>query len=248
MDAPRRSIEWISFLYLVFFVLAVLAPSIYTRGYFGVPEIVLEEVTIFLFGLAGILTFTRYERHVETREGEARKIEHSIHQTKAELLESYAYIGSLNRKIELVKRLANDTSLSLLDRKRLPKELLEAIVQSAVAATAADGALLRVIERSSLRTQIEVQSVIAGKRAFRIPNRELRALDDARTSHAFLAADDGADVLVIPSDADTMESKAYLLLFLAENQITEVDISLLKVLVNQAEMVYRSKKHQPAAS
>lgn len=239
MDSRQRSIEWISFAYLVFFVLAVLSPSIYTRGYFGLSETVLEEITIFLFGLAGILTFTLYERYIEGREGEARQMEDDIQRTKTELVDSYSYIGSINRKIELIKRLANDTSLSLVDRKHLPRDLLRAIVQSALSATAADGALLRIMDRSSLRTELEIPSDASGKQVFRVPNRELRALDDARATHAFLLTDDGKDVLAIPSDAASPESKAYLLLFLATHQITEVDVSLLKVLVNQAEMVYR---------
>lgn len=239
MDSRQRRIEWISFAYLVFFVLAVLSPSLYTRGYIGLSETVLEEITIFLFGLAGILTFTWYERFIERREGEAKQMEDSIQRAKLELVDSYSYIGSVNRKIELLKGLANDTSLSLVDRKRLPRELLQAIVQSAVSATAADGALLRIMEHASLRTAVEVQAETDHPRVFRIPNRELRALDDTRATHAFLATEEGRDVLAIPSDASSTDSKAYLLLFLATNQITEVDVSLLKVLVNQAEMVYK---------
>lgn len=239
MDSRQRRIEWISFAYLVFFVLAVLSPSIYRRGYFGLSETLLEEITIFLFGLAGILTFTWYERYIESREGEARQMEDSIQRTKTELVESYSYIGSINRKIELVKRLANDTSLSLVERKHLPRDLLQAIVQSAVSAAAADAALLRIMERSSLRTEIEVQADTKERQVFRVPNRELRALDDTRATHAFLATEDGKDVLAIPSDAFSSESKAYLLLFLSTHQITEVDVSLLKVLVNQAEMVHK---------
>lgn len=239
MDSRQRRIEWISFAYLVFFVLAVLSPSIYQRGYFGLSETILEEITIFLFGIAGILTFTWYERYIESREGEARQMEDSIQRTKTELVESYSYIGSINRKIELVKRLANDTSLSLVERKHLPRDLLQAIVQSALSAAAADGAMLRIMERSSLRTEIEIQADTKDRQIFRVPNRELRALDDTRATHAFLATEDGKDVLAVPSDAFSPESKAYLLLFLSTNQITEVDVSLLKVLVNQAEMVHK---------
>jgi hypothetical protein len=239
MQSRERSIQWISFSYLVFFVIAVLSPSIYTRGYFGLSETVLEEITIFLFGLAGILTFTRYERYIEGREGEARQMEDSIQRTKTELVESYSYIGSVNRKIELVKRLANDTSLSLIDRKHLPRELLQAIVQNALSAAVAEGAMLRVMERSSLRTAMEIQAETPSPQVFRVSNRELRALDDTKVTHAFLATDDGRDVLVVPSDASSPERKAYLLLYLATNHITEIDVSLLKVLVNQAEMVHQ---------
>lgn len=238
MQQKSGKVEWISFLYLVFFVIAVLSPSIYGRGYFGVPEVVLEEFTIFLFGLAGILTFTRYERHIEAREGEARKMESDIQRAKSELVDSYSYIGSINRKIELLKKLANDTSLSLVDRKHLPRDLLQAIAQSALSAAGAEAVLLRVLERSALRTEIEVQANAKEKQVFRVSNRELRALDDVQASHSFLATEDGRDVLVVPSDSHSSTRKGYLLLFLPDQVITEVDVSLLKALINQGEMVH----------
>ena len=240
MDLAPRRIEWISFLYLVFFVLAVLSPSLYERGYFGLSEQALEQATIFLFGMAGILTFTWYERHVERREAEAKKIETDIQRTKADLLESYNYIGSVNRKIELLKRLANDTSLTLVDRKRLPRELLQAIAQNALMAVGAESVLIRIMDRSTLRTEAEIQADSKQKQVFRVPNRELKAIDESHVSHAFLLTEDKRDVLAVPSDAYTPNSKAYLLLFLPTQHIPEIDISLLKVLVNQAEMVHKS--------
>lgn len=241
MESSPRRIEWISFLYLVFFVLAVLSPSIYQRGYFGISEIVLEEATIFLFGLAGIATFTWYERHIERREAETTRIQNDIDRTKGELLESYSYIGSVNRKLELLKRLVNDTSLTLVDRKRLPRELLQAITRNALTAVGAESVLLRIMDRSSLRTEAEIQVDAKQKQVFRVSNRELKAIDESHVSHASLLTEDKRDVLVIPSDAYAPNSKAYLLLFLPSQQIAEIDISLLKVLVNQAEMVQKTQ-------
>ncbi len=235
----NRGMEWISLLYLAFFVLAVISPSLYTRGAFGLREAWLEQITIFLFGLAGILTFTFYERLMEKREKEASLAQGDMERMKAELLDSYTYIGSVNRKMELITRLANDASAHFVDKKQLPKELLQGVVQGALAATGAESGLLRIVHRESLRTEREIQVDAREKRVFQIANRELRALDDQKTSHAFLATDKGLDVLAIPSDAYTSETKAYLLLILPRQYVSEVDIPLLKVLVNQTEMIHR---------
>ena len=240
MKQHEHRVEWMSFLYLVFFVLAVLSPSIYEHGYFGFSEKFMEEVTIFLFGLAGIITFTLYERHLERREAETERIEGDIQRTKKELVESYSYIGSVNRKIELLKRLMNDTSLTLIDRKRLPKELLQAISQNALSAVGAEAVLLRVMDQAKLRTVLEVQVDAREKQVFRVANRELKAIEDSHASHAFILTEDERDVLAVPSDAFTESSKAYLLLFLPTHHIPEIDVSLLKVLVNQAEMIHRT--------
>lgn len=240
MEIREYRVEWMSFLYLVFFVLAVLSPSIYEQGYFGLSENLLEEATIFLFGMAGIITFTLYERHIERREAETARMENDVQRTKAELVESYSYIGSVNRKIELLKRLMNDTSMTLIDRKRLPKELLQAIAQNALGAVGAEAVLLRIMDQATLRTVAEVQVNAKKPQVFRVPNRELKAIEDSRASHAFLLTEDERDVLAVPSDAFTDTSKAYLLLFLPTQYIPEIDVSLLKVFVNQAEMIYRT--------
>lgn len=240
MSLREHRVQWMSFLYLAFFVLAVLSPSIYQQGYFGIPETLLEEGTIFLFGIAGILTFTLYERHIERREEETARIEGDVQRTKAELVESYSYIGAVNRKIELLKKLMNDTSMTLVDRKRLPKELLQAIAQNAMGAVGAEAVLLRIMDQTTLRTIAEVQVNAKGPQVFRVPNRELKAIEDAHATHAFLLTEDDRDVLAIPSDAFTETSKSYLLLFLPTQHIPEIDVSLLKVLVNQAEMIHRT--------
>ncbi len=239
MDEPRRKLEWISLIYLIFFALAVLSPSIYARDYFGVPEAILEEATIFLFGLAGIMTFTRYERLVERREQEQAKIQSDLDRVKTELIESYAYIGSINRKFELVKSMANNTSLSVADRSRIPKELLQALTKNALAAVSAQAALLRIMDLDKLRTEAEFYAFQKEKVPFRVANRELKTLDERKGKHAFILTEDGQEVLVIPSAQADRQVKAFLILLLSETAVPEIDFSLLSVLVNQAAMAFQ---------
>jgi hypothetical protein len=240
MDSRTQRIEGISLLYLLFFVLAVLSPSIYQHDYFGIPETTLEEATIFLFGMAGIMTFTWYERLMERRDLETEKMHTEYQKAKVELIESYAYIGSVNRKIELLKKIANDTSLKLAERKRLPKQLLEALAANALAAVGAEAVLIRLMHTPTLRTEAEVSAFAKRAQVFRVANKDLREVDQQQTTHAFVLSEDKRDVLVVPSDARETSTKAYLLLFLPTQTIAEIDVSLLKVLVNQAQMVHRS--------
>ncbi len=232
--------EWISLLYLLFFVLAVLSPSLYNQGYFGLSEVTLEEVTIFLFGLAGLLTFMGYERLVERREKEHERAQMDYQKAKAELIESYAYIGSMNRKIELLKKLANDTSLTLIDSKRLRKDLFHAIAANACSAAGAHAGLIRFVELSKLRTDREFHHHPDSSFVFRVANRDLRNLQEQQVSHAFVISEDQKQILVVPSYRGMSDMKAYLLLHLDGEHISEIDPSLLKVFVNQAEMLYQN--------
>lgn len=232
-------IEWISVVYLVFFVLAVLSPSIHTRPMFGLSETQLEELTIFAFGIAGLLTFAAYERLMERREKEREVAEMDYNRAKSELIESYAYIGSVNRKIELLKKIANDTSKTLTEAKSVPKEVLQALAMNVCSSISAKAALIRFIDTEKLRTEGEFLYSNEEGIVFRVPNKDLKTLRAQGVSHAFIRSEDEREILVVPSDSQD-RMLAYLLINLDGDQIQELDIPLLKVFANQAELVYRS--------
>jgi len=238
-------IEWISIIYLIFFVLAVLSPSIHTRPLFGLSETQLEELTIFLFGIAGLVTFAAYERLMERREHERKETDANLHKAKQELIESYAYIGSVNRKIELLKRVANDTSLTLFEAKTIPKDVLQELVKHTASCVGAEAALFRFVDNDTLRTEGEFLHSPEENVIFRVPNKELRSLNQKRLSHAFIRSLDNREILVIPSDRND-GPKAYALLHLDGKHIHELDVSLLKVFINQGEAMFRHfQKMQP---
>lgn len=231
-------IEWISIIYLVFFVLAVLSPSIHSRPLFGLTETQLEELTIFLFGIAGLLTFATYERLMERREQERAQTDADYGRVKRELIESYAYIGSMNRKIELLKKASNDTSLAAEQGKQ-HKDLFHAVAQNACAAVGAQAVLIRIMNSEPLRTEAEFMHQAGGQMTIKVANKDLHTLKQQGTSHAFVRSEDGKEVLVVPSDHKE-HGRAFLMLTLDSEQIQELDIPLLKVFANQAEMLYKN--------
>lgn len=235
-SAPNR-LEWISFVYLFCFVLAVLSPSLYQRGYFGLSETTLEELTIFAFGVAGLLTFVGYERVMESREKEKKQAEVDFQRAKTELIESYQYIGSINRKIELLKRLSNDAYMHVVDQKKVPKDLFQALAANAAAVVDAQSVLIRVVELDKVRTDREFSHHVRHAEVFRVSNRELRAVHENNDTHAFIQTEDEKQVLVVPSDKNG-PYKVYLLFAFADGVVPDIDVTLLKVLANQAEMLY----------
>ena len=241
-------LEWISLVYLLFFVLAVLSPSLNNKDRFGLPEERLEELSIFAFGIAGLATFAAYERIMERREKEREAVETGYARAKQELIESYAYIGSVNRKIELLKKVANETSLSV-DPTKVPKELYTAIAMNACASAGALSAMLRVLSVSKLRTEGEYVHHTGNELVFKIPNKDLRELHENRSRHAFIRSEDGKEILVVPAD-HVDDTKAFLLLHLEDgaDKIQEIDVSLLKVFVNQAQMLARQFAQRTVSS
>ena len=239
MPSASHRVQWISLVYLLFFALAVISPSLYSQGYFGFTQTQLEESTIFVFGMAGIITFSVYQRLMERREHEREKAENDFQKAQAELIESYAYIGSINRKIELLKKLADETTVSAVDpQKRIPKELFHALAAHARAAVGAEAALIRFVELPRLRTEREFAHDPEAQNIFHVANKDLRTMHEQHQPHGTLTMDNGKHALVIPSDR-TGAIKGYLLLQLKPQEAAEADISILKVFVNQAEVLHQ---------
>ncbi len=237
--AQTQRFEGISLLYLGFFVLAVMAPSIITHDYFGIPRVHLQESLIFLMGLSGLLTFTLYERVVEKRVAERDQATQSAERATKELVESYQYIGSMNRQLEVLKKLANETSMSLVKSDTYWKDLLQSLASNAASCADAERVLLRYVELDRLRTEREVSYSVNDTRPLRVANKELRQLHESGLSYAFICTETGEEVLVVPSDTKH-KVKAYVIVARDSSQASDLEISLLRVLANQAELVYHT--------
>ncbi len=235
----NRRIEWISLVYLVFFVLAVMTPSIVTSDFFGIPQQHVEEIFIFLFGLGGLAAFIIYERLMERRTRERDEAVQSAERSMKELVESYRYIGSVNRQMDVLKKHINQTSVELTGKQAYWKDLLHSLAANAAACANARRVLIRFVELDKLRTDREVYHHLEGNRMIKVSNRELKDIHDAGVPHSMIAQD-GERILVVPSDKRDTAIKAYLLFELDSTQADSFDIPLVKVFANQAELIYHN--------
>jgi hypothetical protein len=231
-------LEWISLVYLAIFALAVMSPSIVQSSHFGIPENHLEEILIFVFGLVGLGTFSVYERLMEKRLEERDEALSQAQGAVNELLESYKYIGSINRQLDVLKTLVNQTSLSIVGKEAYEKDLMRAILNNAAVSIKARGAFLRFLELDKLRTEREYFHDDLNGKTVRVANKELKNLQHYGAPYALMRTEDGHEILAVPSDRKDSPVKAYLLLFAEADKLTDVEISLLKVFANQAELVH----------
>ncbi|GMU25497.1 hypothetical protein KJZ71_01640 [Patescibacteria group bacterium] len=233
--SPR--LEWISVIYLVLFVLAILSPSLVRNDYFGLPEDRIEELLIFLFGIAGLATFSLYERVMERRERERDEALSDRDKARKELVSSYEYIGAINRQIDALKKLANETAVSLVEADRIKKGIFQSLAAGAAALMRADHCELRVVALDKLRTLKEFRLETADP--LRVSNRDLLTVHEHERSHCFVRGEDGREILVVPSDRKDSTCKTFMLLSTSVDTVPEVDPGLLKVYANQAEVLYR---------
>lgn len=237
MARPLIRLEWISLLYLALFVLAVLSPSMVRHGLAGISEEHVEELFIFVFGMTGLATFMIYERIMESKDREREDAVTTLDKTKRELASSYEYIGSVNRNIEALKTLANESVSSFDEEDRYRKELFRSIVTNAATLVRAQQGMIRVVALSKLRTIREFS--VEPNAPIRISNKDLLETHMREKSHAFIRDEEGSDVLVVPSSRRDMDAKAFLLIPLSKGETPEIDPGMLRVYANQAELLYR---------
>ncbi len=238
-DERARKFQWISLAYLVLFMLAVFSPSFVNKSYFGVSESNVEELLIFIFGLSGIAIFMLYERLMEKKEKENQEMIDACEHAKKELVSSYQYIGSVNRQLEVLKKLVNDTSVSMYDQAKLSKDLLKSLVTAASVSFGGAPSLLRFVYLEKLRTDREFMHPngnVNKSLPFNVSNKDLKAAHDQGSITK--VTQDGKQLILVPSDSRNANMKAFLII--QELPGSEFDVSVLKVFVNQAELVYRA--------
>ncbi len=237
-------IEWISLVYLSLFVLAIFSPEIIKQTYLGVDEETIEEVLIFIFGLAGILIFALYHRVIENKEKEREVVENERERIKRELVESYEYIGSINRQVNVLKDVANKTSLEIVEKEKFTKDILISLLANAAASVGAKTAFVRFLDLDKGRTTHEVLHSLEGITVLKIPNKDLLQIHETGVHQAYITSECGRKFFVVPSDHREISEKAFLLTLLGPIISDEVDTSLLKVFANQAELIYHTLKKQ----
>jgi nitrate reductase NapE component len=236
MPRPIR-LEWISILYLALFVFAILSPGFVSEGAFGLPEERIEEILIFTFGIVGLVTFSLYERVMEKREKERDQAISDRDQARRELVSTYEYIGGVNRQIDALKKLANETASSLMEEDRVHKHMFKSLAAGAAALVRAQNGAIRIVALDKLRTMREFH--LDANDQIRVANKDLLEVHNLNRSHCFIRDENGAEVLAVPSSRQNGRTKAFILLPVASRNMPGIDPGLLNVYANQAEVLYR---------
>lgn len=233
----HQKIEWISLLYLALFVFAILSPSLVNVGWLGVSEEHWEEILIFIFGISGLVAFSVYERVMEKKDSEREEAISDRDRARRELVSSYEYIGGVNRRIEALKKLANQTVSSMTSDDTEGKAVFQSIVASAAAIIRAKHGVLRVVSFDKLRTLKEY--VVDPDVVVKVSNKDLLDIHHEKRSHSFVRDESGSEVLVVPSSKTGSGSKVFLILSTSPDEMPDVDPELLRAYANQAEVLYR---------
>jgi hypothetical protein len=190
-----------------------------------------EEILIFLLGATAFLIFIKSEQKLIFHKKEKEKDQKKINQTVKDLVESYSYIGEVNRKIDILMSVA----LGFSDSSNLNKSQEEEIYKSIVIATnsllKAESTSLRLIDIDTKKTKKESRTK---KENNSIKNSELLAMEEKTT----LKKND--DCLIISSGKKINGVKSYLIIcgYDKEEESNSKNLEIIKVFVSQALFIY----------
>ncbi|MFZ2976017.1 MAG: hypothetical protein WA055_05330 [Candidatus Moraniibacteriota bacterium] len=225
-------------IFLIIFIITVLVPDIVRTNFYLISETRFEEILIFFMGAMAFAIFIKNEQQLISHKKEKEKDKKKIEQTVKDLVESYSYIGEVNRKMDLLM----NTALGLSDRSTLSKAHEKETYQSIVSATSfllkSDFASLRFVDMKNIKTKQEFRSENSGQP---IKNSALVEMSDN------MNVKKDNDCLIVSSNQKINNIKSYLIIcgFDEKEESNPKNIEILKVFASQALFLYSYTHNEP---
>jgi len=167
-------------IYFVIFIIAVLVPDIVAHNYSFLTETRAEELAIFVLGAVGFAIFIFKEYQISVQHKEREKNQQKLIQTAKDLIDSYSYIGEVNRKIEILMNIVMSSSDQSSLNKDKAKEIYNSIIEAANSIMKGEYAFLRFVNVSSGKTLREMKSSEKNDSNF-LKNQELIEMNENET-------------------------------------------------------------------
>ncbi len=223
-------------IYLIIFIITVMIPDIIPGKMFFLSENHVEEISIFLMGAIGFLIFIKNEQQLIFQKKEKELNQKKIKQTVKDLMESYSYIGEVNRKMDLLMNIA----LGLTDRSTLSKAKENDIYRSIISATKllfkAKKVSLRFINIKDKKTKKEIQEENSNKNknTVFIKNTDIIVM---KKGSAYRKR---KRYLTISSMQNVNDVKSYIIIqgYNKQEEANPKNIEIIKVFASQSLFVY----------
>lgn len=219
---------WIFF---ALFIFGVLVPDI-IRGDIGfLGEERVEEVVIFLLGALGFLIFLFKEKELLSEKEEKEKSQKRLDETGKDLIESYSYIGEVNRKIDMLMGITLGISDREIFDKNKEKETLSSIANAAKLLLRGENAALIFLdcEKGNIEERLDTNDLV----------NKIRK-EDLEGVGGIVNVKKNKEYIIISSPNKMNEVRSYLCIedYAEEEEKKPKNIEILKVLASQALFVY----------
>jgi preprotein translocase subunit Sss1 len=215
-------------IYLTIFVLIVLVPELVQKGVWLLTEEQTEAISIFLLGVSGFIVFLWLHDKFQQSHKEKKKIEQQATQTARDLSASYSYIGSVNRKVDImlgvILYLPQAAALSTQKDEEIYKGILDAIHM--IAKTDKFAVRFISISKSSVRKEVTKSKDFSCS----IPNKRMCEKEEKN-----VIEENGVTVFRSPYDQHDVRA---CIIICKKMKRTPEDDEFIKALAAQAILLY----------
>lgn len=223
------------FTYVVLFIALLLEPHVVKGHLFLVDSPFVDNaVTIAVF-LIGVLVYAVHKRDLKRKTRENQRLATQLQEGQKKLLDSFKYIGLMNRQLPLLKNLTSDILVGFRDVERDRRRIFDQLLHAAVISILdADWGTLRFIDRSRCRTLKEFSLSRSGLSTdIRIGNKELLNGENKEGQRK------GMDVHSFIMSSNVSHPEMCFLVIPKMENLPEDKRDILQAIVDQAHLFYR---------
>lgn len=219
-------------IFAIIFSVAIIIPDIIRGSVYFFAEERAEEMAIFILGSIAFLIFVQNERRVAFQKKEKENSQKQMNQAVKDLMDSYSYIGEVNRKMDILI----DVTLGLADFSVLDKKKEEEVYESIINATSfllkADSAIIRFISLKTNKTEKEIN--LSQNNGLSISNKDMTSMGE----NINIKKQD--NILIVSSPRKIEEMKSYIIITgYDENEESKPkNMEILKLFASQAIFLY----------
>lgn len=220
---------WIFF---ILFAIGVLVPDIIKGGTSFISEERVEEMVLFLLGATGFIIFLFKERELLSEKREKENNKKRLDETGKDLIESYSYIGEVNRKTDLlIEVMLGLSEGEILDNKKEKEAYLSIADAAKLMLKGENATLLFFNEREG---GVVEESFNTNNPKFRLEKEILKNMG------GIINIKKDRDCIIISSPNKISGVRSYLKIegYSKEEEKRPKNAEILKMLASQALLVY----------
>jgi hypothetical protein len=209
-----------------------MVPDVFKNDAFGLHYKQIQELAIFLLGMTGFLFFIAKDRQLSIHHKEKKREQRRLQQTANDLVESYSYIGEINRKMDMLMQIGLGLSARSTLNKKQETEIYQSIIESVTALLKARCSTIRFVHAATGKIVKDV-----------VFNEKCRSLKNGAD---FFDMEDNVyiknieDFMIFRSEKTMNGVKSYLIIkspdkFLSENNNNQ---EIIKYLIAQSLFLY----------
>lgn len=162
----KQPMFWI---YTALFVAIVFVPSYVTSGFFSLSVVQVQEFVILGIGVLASTLFHFQNRTLERATLEKMDVERKANRTSRDLVNSYSYIGEINRKIDILREMVFEGPLAIKNAEGNEDEIFNSILEAIHTFTKSSSVAVRIVDAAgNVLREIKNENVVS----FYVPKRE----------------------------------------------------------------------------